>query len=140
MWIQTTYLSRPEVAVRATELFPLRIPLPLAAPTDPAAQPAPSPEYTQSFSDLDCAAQDDSYLTYGLVNTVDDCEAMCSSVSGCTFINTYHDVNGKNGSTQLTCSLFSECLTQSSADNCGGQVQSNGTTYITNSDGYCKNW
>ncbi|KAF8148335.1 hypothetical protein K438DRAFT_1733912 [Mycena galopus ATCC 62051] len=129
-----------ELLCELLSLFPYGYHCPSPRPPTPPHSPPPPPEYTQSFSDLDCAAQDDSYLTYGLVNTVDDCEAMCSSVSGCTFINTYHDVNGKNGSTQLTCSLFSECLTQSSADNCGGQVQSNGTTYITNSDGYCKNW
>ncbi|KAF7350060.1 hypothetical protein MVEN_01307700 [Mycena venus] len=107
--------------------------------TPPPHNPPPPPEYSQTFYSLTCAIQDDSYLTYGLVDTVADCEAMCDSVYGCTFFNTYHDVNGKNGSPQLTCALFEKCLTASSADNCGGQTQPDGTIdYITNSDGYCK--
>jgi len=99
----------------------------------------PPPEYTETFFNLTCASQDSSYQTYGLVDTIADCESMCDSVTGCTFFNTYHDVNGKNGSTQLTCSLFTSCLTASTADNCGGQTQPNGSVdYIIDSDGYCK--
>ncbi|KAJ6598414.1 hypothetical protein DFH09DRAFT_1131722 [Mycena vulgaris] len=99
----------------------------------------PPPEFSQTFYNQTCATQDDSYQTFGLVDTVADCQAMCDSVSGCIFINTYHDVNGKDGSTQLTCSLFTKCLTAISNDNCGGQTQSDGSIdYITNSDGYCK--
>ncbi|KAF7316272.1 hypothetical protein MIND_00145900 [Mycena indigotica] len=81
------------------------------------------------------------YMTYGLVDTVADCQAMCDTVSGCTFANAYHDNNAdvKGDSTQLTCSLFSKCLPASSADNCGGQTQSNGQpNFITQSYGYCK--
>ncbi|KAJ7472363.1 hypothetical protein B0H11DRAFT_1352461 [Mycena galericulata] len=99
----------------------------------------PHQEYSQTFYNQTCASQDSSYQTYGLVDTVADCEAMCDSVAGCTFVNTYHDVNGKNGSTQLTCSLFSTCLTAAANDNCGGQTQPDGSVdFITNSDGYCK--
>ncbi|KAF8148327.1 hypothetical protein K438DRAFT_1625528 [Mycena galopus ATCC 62051] len=116
-------------------------PSPPPPPPTPPYGPPPPPEFTQCFSNLTCATQDDSYMTYGLVDTVANCEAMCRSVSGCAFINTYHDVNAKDGSSQLTCALFSECLTQSSAIHCGGQTQPNGTiNYITDSDGYCKNW
>ncbi|KAJ7678087.1 hypothetical protein DFH06DRAFT_1167836 [Mycena polygramma] len=108
-------------------------------PKPPPHNPPSPPEYTQTFYNLTCAAQDDGYQTYGLVDTVADCEAMCDSVSGCTFFNTYHDVNGKDGSTQLTCALFEKCLPASSADNCGGQSQPDGSVdFITNSDGYCK--
>ncbi|KAJ7446107.1 hypothetical protein FB451DRAFT_1537996 [Mycena latifolia] len=91
--------------------------------------PHSPPEYSQTFYGLTCAAQDDSYQTYGLVDTVEDCMAMCDSVSGCSFFNTYRDVNGKYGGTQLTCALFKYHLTADSAHNCGGQ---------TNSDGYYK--
>ncbi|KAJ6551329.1 hypothetical protein B0H19DRAFT_950401 [Mycena capillaripes] len=105
----------------------------------PPAPATPPPEYSQTFYNLTCASQDSSYQTYGLVDTVADCEAMCDSVSGCTFFNTYHDVNGKDGSTQLTCALFTYCLDASTADNCGGQYQPDGSVdFIINSDGYCK--
>jgi hypothetical protein len=47
----------------------------------------------------------------------------------------------QNGSPQLTCALFSKCLTADSADNCGGQSQPDGSIdYITDSAGYCKNY
>jgi len=95
--------------------------------------------YTQTFTGLTGATQANDYLTYGLVDTVDDCKAMCTSVKGCKFVNTYHDVNGKDGSTQLTCSLFSLCHTSSDADNRGGQTQPSGKIdYITDSAGWCK--
>ncbi|KAJ6460272.1 hypothetical protein C8R45DRAFT_1180437 [Mycena sanguinolenta] len=114
---------------------------PSPPPPPPPHQPPPPPPYNQveNFYNLECAAQDGSYLTYGLVDTVDDCYAMCNSVTGCVFFNTYHDVNGKNGSTLLTCALFSQCLTANSADNCAGQTQSDGSVdFISESNGYCK--
>lgn len=53
----------------------------------------------------------------------------------------YHDVNGKGGSTQLTCSLFSSCHNSSDADNVGGQTQPDGSVdFIINSDGFCHQW
>ncbi|KAK7052227.1 hypothetical protein R3P38DRAFT_2859202 [Favolaschia claudopus] len=110
----------------------------LYCPSPPPHHPSP-PGYSQTFQNLTCAAQDDSYQTYGLVDTVADCQAMCDTVSGCTFFNSYHDVNGKDGSPLLTCALFSKCLPASSADNCGGQSQPDGSIdFITNSDGFCK--
>ncbi|KAJ7450810.1 hypothetical protein FB451DRAFT_1285201 [Mycena latifolia] len=121
------------------ELLPFCLQCPKPPPPPPPHQPPPPPEYSQTFYNLTCAAQDDSYQTYGLVDTVADCIAMCDTVPECTFFNTYHDVNGKDGSTQLTCALFKECLPASSADNCGGQTQPDGSVdFITNSDGYCK--
>ncbi|KAF7375778.1 hypothetical protein MSAN_00467500 [Mycena sanguinolenta] len=122
-------------------LFPHGYHCPSPPPSTPPHSPPPPPPYTQvkDFYNLGCAAQDDSYLTYGLVDTVDDCYDMCDSVSGCAFFNTYHDVYGKNGSPQLTCALFSKCLTASCADNCGGQSQPDGSIdYISESSGYCK--
>ncbi|KAK0496695.1 hypothetical protein EDD18DRAFT_173254 [Armillaria luteobubalina] len=95
--------------------------------------------YYQSFSNLTGATQAGDYMTYGLVETVDDCKAMCNSVNGCAFVNTYHDVNGKNGSPLLTCSLFTQCHSSSDAINRGGQSQPDGSIdFITSSDGYCK--
>ncbi|KAF7335907.1 hypothetical protein MSAN_02327900 [Mycena sanguinolenta] len=117
-------------------LFPSGYHCPSPPPPTPPHSPPPPAPYTQvkDFYNLECTAQVDSYLTYGLVDTVDDCYAMCNSVSGCTFFNTYHDVNGK-----LTCALFSSCLTAACADNCGGQTQPDGSIdYITQSTGYCK--
>ncbi|KAJ7089134.1 hypothetical protein C8R44DRAFT_720537 [Mycena epipterygia] len=114
---------------------------PYAAPPPPHnAPPPPPPEYSQTFYNLACAAQDGSYQTYGLVDTVADCQVMCDSVAGCTFVNSYHDNNSAaKNSTQLTCSLFTTCLTAAAADNCAGQPQPDGSLdYITNSDGYCK--
>ncbi|PBK78922.1 hypothetical protein ARMSODRAFT_1011440 [Armillaria solidipes] len=96
--------------------------------------------YTEVFCNYSGAVQSDGdYQTYGLVDTVQECMDMCDSVAGCTFINTYHDVNGKGGSTRLTCALFSKCHTTADADNRGGQTQPDGSVdYITDSAGYCK--
>ncbi|KAF5314267.1 hypothetical protein D9619_011820 [Psilocybe cf. subviscida] len=110
--------------------------------TTPTVTPTPTPTdgYTPVFSNITAAVQADDYMTFGLVDTVDDCKAMCNGVSGCKFINSYNDVNGKDGSTQLTCSLFSLCHTAADADNRGGQTQPDGSVdFIANSDGFCKN-
>ncbi|TFK69799.1 hypothetical protein BDN72DRAFT_767578 [Pluteus cervinus] len=118
--------------------FHLQCPTPLPPPPPPPTPP-PSDGYHQTFSNLTGATQAADYLTFGLVDTVADCKAMCNGVTGCDFVNTYHDVNGKGGSTQLTCSLFSQCHDASDADNVGGQTQADGTVdFITNSDGFCK--
>ncbi|KAK0211348.1 hypothetical protein DFS33DRAFT_373241 [Desarmillaria ectypa] len=95
--------------------------------------------YTQTFYNYTGATEAVDYMTYGLVDTVADCKAMCDSVNGCVFVNSYHDVNGKNGSPLLTCSLFSHCHTLVDAINRGGQSQPDGSIdFVTNSDGYCK--
>jgi hypothetical protein len=112
--------------------------------TTTSSTPSPTPTvpadgYSQTFSNLTAAIQAGDYITFGLVDTVADCKTMCNSVAGCNFANSYHDVNGKDGSTRLTCSLFSVCHDASAATNVGGQTQSDGSvTYITNSDGWCK--
>ncbi|TFK25793.1 hypothetical protein FA15DRAFT_589713 [Coprinopsis marcescibilis] len=110
------------------------------APTSSSTpNPGPSDGYTQTFANLSGATQTGSYLTYGLVDTIDDCKAMCNSVEGCAFANTYRDVNGKGGSLLLTCSLFGVCQGPESATNVGGQSQPDGSiNYIANSDGWCK--
>jgi len=101
-------------------------------------QPQPQSVWTQTFNNLTGATESSTYLTYGLVDTIADCETMCLGVSGCTFINTYDDVNGKGGSPLLTCALFSECQDASTAINFGGQTQPSGLLdFIENSNGFC---
>ncbi|KDR67275.1 hypothetical protein GALMADRAFT_283615 [Galerina marginata CBS 339.88] len=101
--------------------------------------PTPSDGYIETFDNITAAVQADDFMTFGLVETVDDCKAMCDSVPGCTFVNSFHDVNGKGGSTDLTCSLFKFCHTSADADNAGGQSQPDGSIdFIINSDGWCK--
>ncbi|KJA19552.1 carbohydrate-binding module family 1 protein [Hypholoma sublateritium FD-334 SS-4] len=103
------------------------------------AAPTPIDGYIETFDNITAAVQADDFLTFGLVETVADCMAMCDSVPGCTFVNSFHDVNGKGGSTDLTCSLFSFCHTTADADNAGGQSQPDGSIdFIINSDGWCK--
>ncbi|KAF5366790.1 hypothetical protein D9758_006450 [Tetrapyrgos nigripes] len=117
-------------------------PPPQYPPHSPPPPPPPSPPsdgWKQTFSNLNAATEAYGYLTYGLVDTVDDCKAMCLNVQGCVFINTYHDVNGKNGSPLLTCSLYTGCQGPETAINAGGQSQPDGSiNYITNSDGFCQ--
>jgi len=109
-----------------------------STPTQPPPPP-PTGSYTQVFSGLDAAIEAPDYLTFGLVDTVSDCETMCDTVSGCEFINTYHDVNGKNGSPLLTCSLYSQYHTAAQAINTGGQTQPDGLLdFIRDSAGYDK--
>lgn len=113
----------------------------IQCPKPPHVPPKPptSDGYTQTFANLTGATQASDYLTFGLVDTIADCKTMCNSVNGCEFVNTYHDVNGKDGSTQLTCSLFSSCHTSSDAINTGGQTQPDGSVnFIRSSDGWCK--
>ncbi|KAJ4479739.1 hypothetical protein C8J55DRAFT_514231 [Lentinula edodes] len=108
-----------------------------AAASSPTASASATPSYYTVFSGLTGAIEASGYLTYGLVDTVANCEAMCNKVSGCVFVNSYHDVNGKNGSPLLTCSLYSKVHTALQAKNYGGQTQPDGSIdYITNSDGY----
>jgi len=99
----------------------------------------PADGYTPVFENLQGATQGDGYLTFGLVDTVAHCKAMCDSIPECVFANTYNDVNGKGGSTQLTCSLFSRCHDASTATNTGGQSQPDGSiNRIEDSFGWCK--
>ncbi|KAG7449452.1 uncharacterized protein BT62DRAFT_1073925 [Guyanagaster necrorhizus] len=110
-------------------------------PQPPYHQSPPSNNdgYKLVFYNYSGAVEGDDYLTYGLVDTVGECMDMCDSVDGCNFINPYHDVNGKNGSPLLTCSLFSKCHGIEDAINYGGQTQPDGSIdYITDSAGYCK--
>ncbi|KAK0461949.1 uncharacterized protein EV420DRAFT_1246276, partial [Desarmillaria tabescens] len=106
---------------------------------DPESTPTTDDGYTVAFSNYTGAIEGSDYLTYGLVDTVQDCKEMCNSVDRCVYINSYHDVNGKGGSPLLTCSLFSKCHTTADATNKGGQTQPDGSIdYITDSEGYCK--
>ncbi|KAF8154066.1 hypothetical protein B0H34DRAFT_75558 [Crassisporium funariophilum] len=131
------------ILCKILECFPGVLHCPIPPPPHPPHNPPPPPPsdgYHQTFSNLTGATQAGDYMTFGLVDTVADCKAMCNSVVGCNFVNSYHDVNGKDGSTQLTCSLFTACHDSSDADNRGGQTQPNGSVdFITNSDGWCQN-
>ncbi|KIK52295.1 hypothetical protein GYMLUDRAFT_49999 [Collybiopsis luxurians FD-317 M1] len=97
----------------------------------------PTPTYALVFQNLTKAIEAPDYLTFGLVDTDTDCQAVCTSVTGCVFINAYHDVNGQNGSPLLTCALYSKTHNATQATNAGGQTQPDGKIdFITNSDGY----
>ncbi|KAJ3483655.1 hypothetical protein NLJ89_g12043 [Agrocybe chaxingu] len=152
------------IICKILKLFPWAI----QCPKPPHFPPPPNDGYTQTFKNLTGATQAQDYMTFGLVDTIAGtyfsayfmpdcdtaialeldleavasrayCKAMCNNVSGCKFVNTYNDVNGKDGSTQLTCSLFSKCHDSSDATNTGGQTQPDGSiNFIRNSDGYCK--
>ncbi|KAF9044986.1 hypothetical protein BJ165DRAFT_1594169 [Panaeolus papilionaceus] len=110
----------------------------VAKRTEPSPVPNPNP-YEPTFSNATGAIQANDYMTFGLVDTVEACQAMCDAVTGCQFVNTYHDVHGKDGSPLLTCSLFAGCHDISSATNTGGQTQPDGSlNSIAQSDGWCK--
>ncbi|KAJ8092412.1 hypothetical protein PM082_023867 [Marasmius tenuissimus] len=108
-------------------------------PSQAPPPPPPPGVYDPVFSGLDGAIQADDYLTFGLVDSVGDCYLMCDTVPECGFVNTYHDVNAKDGSPLLTCSLFKTCHGAELATNKGGQSQPDGSVnFIKDSDGFCK--
>ncbi|KAF5355187.1 hypothetical protein D9756_005310 [Leucocoprinus leucothites] len=112
---------------------------PTTTTTSTTPTPTPTNGYIPTFYNITAAVQADDYMTFGLVETVDDCMEMCDNVGGCAFANTYHDVHGKDGSPLLTCALFSKCHGPEDADNAGGQTQPDGSVdFIANSDGWCK--
>ncbi|KAF8826188.1 hypothetical protein HHX47_DHR6000603 [Lentinula edodes] len=130
-------LRCPTATPTPTKSLPKRSAAVAAATASASATASATPSYYTVFSGLTGAISASGYLTYGLVDTVANCEAMCNKVSGCVFVNSYHDVNGKNGSPLLTCSLYSKVHTALQAKNYGGQTQPDGSVdYITNSDGY----
>ncbi|KAJ3878460.1 hypothetical protein F5051DRAFT_428181 [Lentinula edodes] len=101
------------------------------------ATATPTPSYTAVFTDLDASIEGSGYITYGLVDTNADCETFCNTVSNCIFLNSYYDVNGKDESPKLTCSLYSVVHTAAEATNKGGQTEPDGfMDYIANSSGY----
>ncbi|KAJ3745822.1 hypothetical protein DFH05DRAFT_1056192 [Lentinula detonsa] len=129
-------LRCPPVVQKPTKSLPKRSAA-VAAPTQSPTVSSSSPSYYTVFSGRTGAIQGSGYLTYGLVDSVADCQTMCNKVSGCVFVNSYHDVNGKNGSPLLTCSLYSIVHSAAEATNYGGQRQPDGSyDYITDSAGY----
>ncbi|KAJ4479736.1 hypothetical protein C8J55DRAFT_76502 [Lentinula edodes] len=105
----------------------------------PTPTSSSTPTYTTVFSGLDASVQGSGYITYGLVETNADCEALCNSVSNCVFYNSYYDIN-KDDSPKLTCSLYSEVHTAADATNTGGQTEPDGfVDYISDSAGYSLN-
>ncbi|KAF8347201.1 hypothetical protein F5887DRAFT_1157804 [Amanita rubescens] len=110
-----------------------------AAATASAATVAKRSVYYLTFYNLNGATETPDYLTYKLVPTIYDCLTACDKVTGCNFVNTYHDVNGKGGSPDLTCSMYKTCHYANTAINKGGQTQPSGLLdYITESDGWCR--
>ncbi|KAK0226505.1 hypothetical protein IW262DRAFT_1431518 [Armillaria fumosa] len=113
-------------------------------------------QYMEMFSNHTGAVRASDYQTYTLVDSVQDCMDFCDSVEGCLFINrrssvhpltrlsnfwliAFHDVNGKDGSPDFTCSVFAGCHTADDATNTGGQTQPDGTIdSIADSSGFCK--
>uniref|UniRef100_A0A8H8CEQ0 Uncharacterized protein n=1 Tax=Psilocybe cubensis TaxID=181762 RepID=A0A8H8CEQ0_PSICU len=117
------------IICKILDYFPYAIHCP--HPPPPPPPPPANDGYTQTFSNITGATQADDFQTFGLVDTV---------AGEQTERPAYHDVNGKGGSTQLTCSLFTKCHDASTADNRGGQSQPDGSIdFIINSDGWCKN-
>ncbi|PWN51384.1 hypothetical protein IE53DRAFT_410212 [Violaceomyces palustris] len=126
---------------------------------DPICQGA----YQQTFDDyttvpttgvyagqeVGAATSDPSYMTYGLSTTVEGCLKICDETSGCVFVNVYQDqypegetptdltpeVQAKYKLGNLTCALFSKCVSTDQNTNYGGQ---NDPSFITDSNGYCK--
>ncbi|KAK0495020.1 hypothetical protein EDD18DRAFT_291046 [Armillaria luteobubalina] len=95
--------------------------------------------YELVFDNLTAAINGLDFITFTLVDTVHACMDFCDSVEGCLFINPFHDVNGKDGSPDFTCSVFTGCHTADDATNTGGQTQPDGTIdSIADSSGFCK--
>ncbi|SJK98127.1 uncharacterized protein ARMOST_01387 [Armillaria ostoyae] len=95
--------------------------------------------YVLTFDNLTAAINGVDFITFGLVETVHACMDFCDSVEGCLFINPFHDVDGKDGSPDFTCSLFAGCHTADDATNTGGQTQPDGLIdSIADSSGFCK--
>ncbi|CDU25171.1 uncharacterized protein SPSC_05005 [Sporisorium scitamineum] len=91
-----------------------------------------------------------NYITYILVDGLDKCLQACNEQKGCYFVNLYQDnadnpedvadlpesVRPKYVKGNLTCALYKACSGIEKATNYTGQLD---PTYITDSDGYCKN-
>ena len=69
----------------------------------------------------------ENYLTYGLVDSVQDCIAICNSINNCNFINVYQelesDVKDSYSPGKLTCAAFKACSGTEKATNYGGQSE-----------------
>lgn len=81
-----------------------------------------------------------TYLTYGLADTAEQCLQICDDVDGCVFVNSYLDVEEDDAddprhSGKYTCALYSTCAGVDKATNFGGQ---NDPNYISDSTGWCK--
>ncbi|KAK7052226.1 fruit-body specific protein a [Favolaschia claudopus] len=117
---------------------------PSSPPYGPPPPPPPPPGYTYTYDNFTCATEVwpiSYYISFGKVETMEECAIMCSTIDECLFANSYHDNNagaGKDFTELLTCSLFKIVTDKKNATNCGGQQQQNkpvGTTFITDSYG-----
>lgn len=143
----------PSATVDPSAIVPS--PSPSAVDTDPYADPVCKSTYQVQYEDykivapngywmgqtVGAAPRDDSYMTYTLADTVDQCLKACDGIEGCVFVNTYYDFNEdedylpKHAPGVLTCAMFSKCVGTEKNDNFGGQDDPN---QIKNSNGYCK--
>jgi hypothetical protein len=91
-YIEAFPLTHFQLICKILDLIPFIIhcphefPPPPPPPTYPPSPP-PSDGYTPTFTNITAAVQADDFLTFGLVETVADCKAMCNSVDGCGFVN-----------------------------------------------------
>lgn len=126
-----------------------------AVDTDPYADPICKSHYQVTYENytlvapngwwygqtVGSATQDDSYMTYTLADTVEQCMAACDQIEGCVFTNTYYDTEEdeellpKHAPGVLTWAMFSKCVGTEKNDNFGGQHDPN---QIYSSNGYCK--
>ncbi|KAF8178826.1 hypothetical protein K438DRAFT_1843734 [Mycena galopus ATCC 62051] len=111
-----------------------------SAPTEtftPPCTPNATDCFTTAFENLTASIQGDDFLTFTLVDTVEECVDFCACVSGgCQFANLYFD-NAKN-TTMLTCAAYTGCHNATDATNTGGQtLPGGGVSTVTNSSGYC---
>lgn len=94
--------------------------------------------YEVVFKGLDSAVQAPDYITYTLVETVNECADFCNSVPTCGFFNSFHDAS-HNHATLLSCALYVHMHDTSDATNHGGQTQPDGSlNFIRDSSGYGK--
>ncbi|KAF8173430.1 hypothetical protein K438DRAFT_1850591 [Mycena galopus ATCC 62051] len=103
----------------------------------PPCTPNATDCFTTAFENLTASIQGDDFLTFTLVDTVEECVDFCACVSGgCQFANLYFD-NAKN-TTMLTCAAYTGCHNATDATNTGGQtLPGGGVSTVTNSSGYC---
>ncbi|KAK7453410.1 hypothetical protein VKT23_011675 [Stygiomarasmius scandens] len=132
----TSRTATATVSPTTTVAVPTTSPASTAAPTSTAA-PKP-PVFEVVFQNLTAAISAPGFLTFSLVDTVAECEAFCTTVEGCVFLNAFNDVHGKGNSTALTCSVYDACHNATEATNVGGQTEPDGTVnFIRNSTAEC---
>ncbi|TEB31356.1 hypothetical protein FA13DRAFT_1732800 [Coprinellus micaceus] len=84
----TTTTSRTTTTTTATVSVTATVTVTGGVPTTPAPTSSPSPGgYTPLFSNATGATEASDYLTFGLVDSIEDCWEMCDAVVSCGFVN-----------------------------------------------------